>query len=263
MKLRKKYINFGEKMKRNKINPIFTVINHYRPISDNEKLVERYHGRTPKKGRVDGRDLLVNFLDSLNQSAEFDYETLIVDNASDTIIDEFDIALTHNYISLKDDKFGLTRAWNMAASFGYLNGNDFIVVCNDDITFNSSINNLFDTIEKSGYPSEDTLWGVVSDSGTSYHYSTKLEDGIKDVTDSNNHPVDGGLHGWFYAFHRDYFKKYNIDGKLFDETWKWSGGERFQHNHRLRGGKQCVVLSTLVKHDNGGSWRHNRDGCKL
>jgi len=44
-------------MKRNKINPIFTVINHYRPISDNEKLVERYHGRTPKKGRKNDKTL--------------------------------------------------------------------------------------------------------------------------------------------------------------------------------------------------------------
>ena len=30
------------------------------------------------------------------------------------------------------------------------------------------------------------------------------------------HPVGGGLHGWFYGFSRDYYKKYQNDGKLFD-----------------------------------------------
>ena len=244
------------------MKPIFTVINHYRPELDDEQLAPRGHGRSPKKGRAEGRLLLKDFIDSLEDSLKIKHDVLIVDNASFSILTEVDVALNYNYISLDDDDFGLTRAWNIAANFGYMNGNDYILVCNDDITFNESINNLFETIEQSDMPAEDTLWGILTDctSQSGYHFSKDIGNGFIDVTNEIG-PVDGGLHGWFYCFHRSYFKKYAIDGKLFDETWQWSGGERFQHAHRAKGGRQCIALSTLVQHGALGSWRHNRKNC--
>lgn len=242
------------------MKPLIAVINHYRPDSEDESYVDIGHGRGLHKGRADGRSHLINFFNSLEAHTNFEYDTLIVDNASSTVLTEINVPLTHNYISLKDDEYGLTRAWNVAANFGYINGNDFIVISNDDITFNESINNLFKTIctEHNNY--ENNLYGVLSDGPVAgYHRANKAGDGLRNVT--NQEAVSGGMHVWFMAFHRSYYEKFNINGKLFDEQWPWSGNERFQRAHRSLGASQYLVNSTLVHHRCLGSWRHNRKQC--
>ena len=122
------------------MRPIFGVLNHYRPNVDNEKEIDI--GRRTK-GRADGRLMLKKLLDSPEESMEIDYDVVIVDNASSNLVDNIDIPLKYNYIYNDDDTFGLTEGWNLCANFGYMNGNDFIFVCNDDLTFNKTINNFF------------------------------------------------------------------------------------------------------------------------
>ena len=77
------------------MRPIFGVLNHYRPIVDTEKEVQLGHGRKPAKGRAYGRDVLKNFLDSLYESADFEYDVVIVDNASSNLVDNVDIPLKY------------------------------------------------------------------------------------------------------------------------------------------------------------------------
>ena len=53
------------------MRPIFGVLNHYRPEVDNEKEIDIGHGRGMAKGRADGRLMLKNFLDSLEESMDW------------------------------------------------------------------------------------------------------------------------------------------------------------------------------------------------
>ena len=183
------------------MKPIFCVLNHYRPKIDNEKEIDIGHGRGMAKGRADGRNMLKNFLDSLSESANFEYDVVIVDNASSNLVDEkyIDIPLKYNYIYNDDDTFGVTRGWNLCANFAYLNGNDFIFVCNDDLTFNATINNFWIDVneefeKKANLKLEDILFGVTTHGGPKHHNHQFHKMGVVyDVT--NDHPVGGGLHG--------------------------------------------------------------------
>lgn len=247
-------------------NPLFAVVNHYRPVSD-EKLISLPHGKGTKRGREDGRDLLKRFLNSLQDNASFKYDTLIVDNASSTIINEIPIAQTHNYISLKTDtEGGLTRAWNICASFGYLNGNDFIFVCNDDIEWNSSVNHFFSSIENSNIDLSNALWGIKTLS--SGPHSSYPSDKITEVTKSDGYFTVSGenvLHGHLFGFHRTYFEKYSIDNKLLSDpietTNPWGGNEKFQILHRQKGAQLYVNGFCTIEHGGLGSWRHRREMC--
>jgi hypothetical protein len=239
-----------------KINkPLFAIVNHYRKEYNDEVFVKNRDGKN-RRGRVEGRDLLHSCLSSLKDSAEFDYDTLILDNASETIVDTIPIALTHNYISLKDDRLGLTGAWNFCSQFGYLNENDFIIVCNDDIVFDKSINNLFNSIEDMDL--ENSLFGV-RNIGNGQHKVSPNK--IHDVT--NKHPVYGGMHVWLFAFHRLYYEKYNNNGRFcHSDTPPWGGNERFQLDHIKRGAKLYINGFVSVNHGNLGGWRHRRELCK-
>lgn len=253
------------------MRPIFCVLNHYRPEVDEEKEVDVGHGRGKAKGRADGRNMLKNFLDSLWKSADFEYDVVIVDNASSNLVDEkyIDIPLKYNYIYNDDDTFGVTRGWNLCANFGYINGNDFIFVCNDDLTFNSTINNFWIDVnkefeKKANVKLEDALFGVTTYNGPGQHNHQFHKSGVAYDITNQKHPVDGGLHGWFYGFHRDYYKKYNNDGKLFDveDSNPWQGNERFQEKHRSMGSRQVIIGSVLVEHGFSGGWRHRREVCE-
>lgn len=248
------------------MKPIFCVLNHYRPLVDHEKEIDKGHGRGMAKGRADGRIMLKNFLDSLEDSIDIDYDVVIVDNASSDLVDNVDIPLKYNYIYNDDDKFGVTRGWNLCANFGYMNGNDFILVCNDDLVFNKTINNFFIDIQNlsDDYNIDDLLFGITAPNGPGLHNSLFHKPGkIYDIT-NDNHPVSGGLHGWFFGFTRGYYKKFQTDGKLFDveENFPWQGNERFQRDHRKKGGKQLIIGSTIVDHGFSGGWRHRREVCE-
>tara|TARA_S200000501_G_scaffold1301_1_gene1103 strand:+ start:9348 stop:10091 length:744 start_codon:yes stop_codon:yes gene_type:complete len=246
------------------MRPIFGVLNHYRPKVDNEKEIDIGHGRGMAKGRADGRLMLKNFLDSLEESMEIDYDVVIVDNASSNLVNNVDIPLKYNYIYNDDDTFGVTRGWNLCANFGYMNGNDFIFVCNDDLTFNKTINDFFVDVS-SGFDLKNTLFGVTSPGAPGQHNQSFHKKGASYDITNQNHPVGGGLHGWFYGFSRDYYKEYQNDGKLFDveETTPWQGNERFQEKHRAMGSRQVIIGSVLVEHGFSGGWRHRREVCEV
>jgi len=252
------------------MKPIFAILNHYRPKVDVEMEVDLYHGRGFNKGRENGRILLKSCLDSLKESAEFEYDVVIVDNASSNLVDNIDIPLNYNYIYNDDDEFGVTRGWNLCASFSYMNGNDFIVVCNDDIIFNKSINNFFVDVNRiedvfTDLKLEDILFGVTSPGGTNQHSSDYYKpNSFYDIT-NGPHPVSGGLHVWFMGFSRLYYEKYQVKGKLFDveDIYPWGSNEQFQNEHRSRGSKQIIIGSTMVEHGFGGSWRHRREVCEI
>ena len=119
-------------------------------------------GEWQREEGFDGRLMLKNFLDSVEESMEIDYDVVIVDNVSSNLVDNIDIPLKYNYIYNDDDTFGLTRGWNLCVyNFGYMNGNDFIFVCNDDLTFNKTINDFFIDVSD-GFDLKNTLFGVTA-----------------------------------------------------------------------------------------------------
>lgn len=205
--------------------------------------------------RPNGHKLLDIYLASLYSNLEMEFDVFIMENASDK---KYDFPKNAHYRYFPDQNGGMTRCWNEGVKMAIENGNDVLCVTNEDLIFNYTLSNLFDTISTHKHK-HDSVYGPICDNKTTFppQYRTIIEDKITEIT-NNRYPV----HGWFMTFTDEYYKKYNHNGNMFDPQRKWRGQENFQEVNWKIGAKSFVVHSCLIHHEHIGSWRETEKFIK-
>lgn len=199
--------------------------------------------------RPNGHSLLDTYLETLYSNLQIDFDVFIIENGSETMYTN--IPKTAHYRYFPDQNGGIVRAWNEGVRMAIENGNDMICVTNDDLIFNSTINNFFNSINSHEHK-DISVYGPICDNPTTFapQVSSKIDNKLVDITG-----YELPIHGWFMAFTKKYYDKFNNDGHIFDKERKWRRQEHFQDINWKKGAKSFVVHSCLVHHEHIGGWR--------
>lgn len=226
-----------------------------------------------------GRDLLVNALNSFANNAKFEYETVIVDNQSDTnLASDLENAQGIHYFYVENQwERGLTGAWNLGIKEASKLGCDIILNANDDLIFNESINDFVDQILKNEFK-DNSLFGPLTDGvGPPYidvQYSESVNPSMsKELVFESK--LKGLVNGFFFGFTNNFYKKYMYDdGDLFAEfnkfdksyihKWaradgKWGGQEGEFERWVPLGARFFVVGECWINHLKKRDWSKARN----
>lgn len=207
------------------------------------------------KYRPDGHNYLDRYLTTLEQHMNRPYDVFIMENASEV---KYNAPSQYHYHYFPDQNGGMTRAWNMGVNLAVENNNDILCVTNEDIYFNETINNMFEVIDN-WETKHDSVFGPVCDAESTFPEQIAKQPTATMKNLTNTHWT---IHGWFTAFTRDYYLKYNVDGLMFDPTKIWRGQEAFQQRDWKKGASSYVVGACLVHHEHVGSWKTTIEDIK-
>ena len=226
----------------------FSVTNHY-----SEKI------------RPNGRELLKEYLVSVQNSCKYPFEIFIIDNQSENMLDESKLPSNFHYHYVKDQSIGgLTHAWNLGIREAVKHKCDVIFNTNEDLIINESINDFVSAIWNHKYKNVSIYGPVSNDEGVSTHHQRRDEAGTK-LIETTNDPWDGrqgyALNGFFYGFTRTMVKKFWIDENLFSpEQWcSWNGQEIEIHDRCWPlGMRSFIAEQCFVEHMKLKDWQHFR-----
>tara|TARA_R110001583_G_scaffold2725_10_gene19060 strand:+ start:5389 stop:6027 length:639 start_codon:yes stop_codon:yes gene_type:complete len=197
------------------------------------------------KLRPNGQQLIKNFVESC-KSLKYNHKIYVFDNAS-----EEPIKLNYNNVELtyiKDQtKRGLTGTWNDGTNRAYFDNCDIILVSNDDVTLNSSVNTFIDNIKNN-----NTLYGPVSNGILAGpQLSNSMGAGVVDVTNRV------ALNGFFFGFTRNFINNYiQKNGFLFNENYPWGGNEEeFQSRIWKLGANSKIIKECYLEHIKIRGWK--------
>lgn len=215
-------------------------------------------GHYSQKYRPTGQFLLLKFCDAFdNISFQHECNLYIIDNASTDPLITLGLSKYHRYVYINDQtKTGLTGAWNLGTLMAYHDNNDLIIICNDDIQFDESINNFIRDIET--YDDRDiSIFGPVSNGILSgVQRASQKNHQIYDLTFNESNMVNG----FCFAFTRKFYEHFKLDDtKLFNEIdYPWGGNEEeIQRRIWLKGGKSIVLGSCFVYHEKIRGWKQH------
>lgn len=205
--------------------------------------------------RPNGHAFLNEYIKTLNDNLNIEYDLFIMENASD---EYYEFPKSSHYRYFPDQTQGMTRCWNEGVKMAIENGNDIICVTNEDLIFNSTINDFFDAINSHEHK-DISVYGPICNHARTFppQKQIRTENKIVDIT-GNQYPV----HGWFMTFTDKYYQKFNNNGLIFDKELKWRCQEKFQEINWKIGAKSFVVHSCLIHHEHIGSWRETEKYIK-
>lgn len=213
--------------------------------------------------RKNGRVLIKNYIESLEKSCSYNYKIFIVDNGSSEILDEKMVTNNVNYTFIADQSInGITGAWNVGIKKAIDDKCDIVVNTNDDITFNETINNLIDVMIKHKY-NDTSIYGPVTNEGgcpgPNNQERNKIGERILEVTETSPNSWNGGhgINGFFNAFTKECFFKFETEGNLYSTEKKYMiGGQESEMQVRLGrvGLRSYIVESCMVHHIKIRGW---------
>lgn len=233
-----------------------------------------------EKLRKHGRKYLGSMVSSVEKHTNIRYKIFVMDNESEIPFesnDRYEVTRFENQA-----KGGLSRTWNHGAKLAYESGCQVTVICNDDLEFTETINDLFEFCI-SNEDRQNSLIGPVSPNSLDWpqkapwplsgkhpqgrhknprafwHGRYLSADGV--VRDTTHLKIGGRqflLNGFCYAFHREFYEKFNVDGKLWniDGTENRWGGEEDDLYYRCTplGMRSLVYHKWFVKHQLIAGW---------
>jgi glycosyltransferase involved in cell wall biosynthesis len=230
-----------------------------------------------QKIRPYGRDLLLNAYQSFIQNCKHDFELIIVDNQSDQELNG-EVLRNKNthYIYIQDQwKKGLTGAWNTGIKKAVEVDCDVILNSNDDLIFNSSINNFIEKIIENS-KKDISIFGPVTN-GVNGPFIKIQQANFPDSSKSKEIIGDGWegfISGFFFGFTKNFYKKFAYpDGDLFAEfdkfdksyihkyagdCGKWGGQEMEILRFKENGGRVFVVGECWIDHIKKRDWSKAR-----
>ncbi len=191
-----------------------------------------------KKLRPNGANFLDRYLETLADSANFDFGVVIVDNQSELNLSEWskNIPQICDYIRIEDQsEKGLTGAWNTGIKRSSEIG-DIIINTNEDLIFNSSINDFVSEIQSDNENSK-TIYGPLSNGvgelAHPHQFSNCARDESNLLLRSSNmlkeRPGKGGwsevLNGFFLGFTREFYHTFKSSDDLFPIDHKHNRGD--------------------------------------
>lgn len=199
--------------------------------------------------REHGREYLETMVRSVESSVNSKYKIYVMDNESEIPFKKskrYDVTRFENQA-----QYGLSRTWNFGASKAYKEKCEVIVVCNDDIEFTDSINKIVDFCKKNP-DRENCLLGPVSNGA--FNRPQRYRRPTGKIRERNSYI----LNGFCQAFHREFYKKYNVNEKLWNVDGtknKWGGEEKdlYQRCQPL-GMRSLICGNWFVKHESISGW---------
>ena len=203
-------------------------------------------------------DTINNFIRTLYKYCKHDFILYLFDNASD---EEYKIPnkdIKYEYI--EDQTIGgLARPYNDGVKRAIKDDCDIIVIVNDDVVFNKTINKFFDTIIKHQH-SDVGLYGPLTNGinkGKNFQDADEPGRGIREITKIEG--SFGVLNGFLIAFTKEFYHKFKKkSGKFFDDDQKhlWKGGERaFRRRVVPKGGRMFIIKKCWLHHHKIGGWK--------
>lgn len=231
-----------------------------------------------QKLRPYGRDLLANALSSFRNHANFQYEIVVIDNQSDTVLSDYfadDKDIHYFYVKNQWER-GLTGAWNIGIQEASKLGCDIILNSNDDLIFNESINDFVNQIVVN-VDRDNSVFGPVTNGVKPPHTEAQYSECVnlsmsKELLFESK--AKGLLNGFFFGFTDSFYKKYRYEnGDLFAEfnkfdksyihKWaradgKWGGQEGEFERWIPDGARFFVVGECWINHLKKSDWYRAR-----
>ncbi len=218
---------------------------------------------------------LLNYLQSLKDSAKFDFGVVIVDNQSEinmkTAVFENGFDFVEDYIRIEDQSVsGLTGAWNVGIKRSSEIG-EIIINTNEDLTFDNTINNFVSEIE-SDIHKDTSIYGPltngVSQGAHPLQFSNNRLD--KDVIALKSERREDGtwsqvLNGFFLGFTSNFYNSFKKKDELFPidhennrGDGKWGGQEGIMIEWANKGSVCKVIPSCWINHIKDRTYRTAR-----
>jgi len=203
-----------------------------------------------------GFDLIDNFIKSLYKYCAEPFNLYLFDNQSD---EKYSVPkymnLTYTYI--KDQSIRGLYVLNDGIENAVKDDCDIIILVNDDVVFNETINNFIHTIYNHKYK-DIGLYGPLTNGilqNRSYQKTNKAGKGIREITKLGK-PL-GILNGFCLGFTKEFYYKFrSSNGNIAESSDKWSGGEkRLIRVMKRRGGKVFIVKDCWLYHHKIRGWK--------
>jgi len=202
-----------------------------------------------------------NFIKSLYRFCKSDFILYLFDNASD---EKYKIPRYnyHPFLQTRHIKYsyienqmlrGLAGPYNDGIKMAILDNCDLIILINDDIILNDTINIFINTVLN--HPHKDIgLYGPLTNGviKRSPQLAKKAGKGIREITGNKNLNINGFL----MAFTPEFYHKFKLpNGDFCDMKWKWSGGEEIlQKRVRAYGGRMFIIKDCWIHHKRHSDW---------
>ncbi len=211
------------------------------------------------KLRKNGKEYLESMVSSVEKHLKVRYKIFVMDNESETPFqsnDKYSVTRFENQI-----KGGLSRTWNCGVKLAYESNCEIIIVCNDDIMFTDSVNDLHQYCVNNE-DRENCFIGPISDGAFNKRQrGSKSKSGVKAYSHRKGTQGRKGyaINGLCQAFHKDFYVKYKVNGKLWNIDGKsqlW-GGEEYDLYDRCNplGMRSIVYRPWFVKHHGIHGWK--------
>ena len=178
------------------------------------------------------------------------YDIIIVDNGSPK---PYFNRYGYDMIYRRDQVHGLTGAWNVGTYAAFEKGHDLICHVSDDVYFNESIAD-FEDIMRNHKHFGRSAYGPLSDS-TSAFPRQQSPNGLKKGEMIEITGEKFGIHGWMFAFDKEYFDRYKVAGQMFSNEHRFANTESFQNRAWRMGGKSFIVGDVLAHHEHIRAWK--------
>lgn len=198
-----------------------------------------------------GLELVTEFINSL-KCLKYEYECIVIDNSSTVTLNLHD---NIHLLRIEDQLiYGLTGAWEIGLQKAIELGCNIIIINNDDLIYNETVNSLI-TFIISHSENEISLYGPVSKGilGGKQLSSRPINQVIELTNNTSNM-----LNGFMFAFTDSFYHKFKKDnGELFNkELYPWGGNEEeFQKRIWKLGGKSFIIGQCWIDHKKLRGWK--------
>ena len=199
-----------------------------------------------------GADLIQNYCQSTSY-IDYPFTLYIFDNASIKPLPKLD----YDYVKIKKVKDqtirGLSGTWNDGTMQAINDDCNIIILSNDDVELNETINNFIEEISNHKY-NENSIYGPVSNGllgGAQLHNAPTNT--IQELTGNKSNM----LNGFFFGFTNKFYYNYKMENNYLFNEWKcpWGGNEEeFQKRIWSSNGKSFILGSCFISHQKIRGW---------
>jgi hypothetical protein len=199
-------------------------------------------------------DVYIKKYSESTKCINYPFKLYVFDNASSKKLPNLD----YDYVEIirVEDQFlrGLSGTWNDGIISAVNDGCDVIIVSNDDVELNDTINLFISQIYSHEF-NDCSIYGPVSNgilSGCQRHNAPTHQ--ITELTGNFSNMVNGFLFG----FTREFYNRYRMeDGNLIDEkNYPWGGNEEELQKRIWRaGGRSFVLGDCFIYHRKIRGWK--------
>jgi len=202
--------------------------------------------------RPGGDVYIKNYCESA-RCIKYPFKIYVFDNASTKKLPDLDYEYV-DVIRVKDQSLrGLSGTWNDGTIAAVNDGCNVIIVSNDDVELNDTINLFIQQIHLHDH-NDCSIYGPVSNGIMGGHQ--KHDSPTHQITELTGNPTNM-INGFLFGFTDRFYNHYRMDDEnLIDEkNYPWGGNEEeFQNRIWSQGGRSFVLGDCFIFHRKIRGW---------